>query len=98
MAEKRATGGPAAETGQAGGASFDERLARLEGIVSEMESGELGLEASLERYREGISLLKQCHGVLASYRQQVEELSADAEGGLRPFGEDPDAREDGAGR
>ncbi|HVS18478.1 MAG TPA: exodeoxyribonuclease VII small subunit [Planctomycetota bacterium] len=75
--------------------SFDARLARLEAIVGELEGGELGLEGALERYRDGVGLLKACRAQLDGYRRQVEELSAEADGALAPFAGDPDA---GAGR
>jgi exodeoxyribonuclease VII small subunit len=69
---------------------FDGRLARLEAIVGELEAGGLGLEASIERYREGIGLLGRCREVLGGFRRQVEELSRDAEQGLSAFEGDPD--------
>jgi len=72
-------------------AGFDERLARLEAIVTELEGGELSLEPAIERYQEGIELLKGCHGILGRYRQRVEELTGEAEAALRPFAGDPDA-------
>jgi exodeoxyribonuclease VII small subunit len=75
----------------AGEPRFDERLQRLEALVSELEQGELGLESSIERYQQGIVLLKECQGLLSRYRKQVEELTADAEAALRPYAADPDA-------
>jgi exodeoxyribonuclease VII small subunit len=72
------------------GPGFDQRLERLQSIVSELEQGELGLESAIERYQEGIELLKTCHGQLEGYRKRVEELSADAEASLRPYEADPD--------
>jgi exodeoxyribonuclease VII small subunit len=72
-------------------AAFDQRLAELEGIVNQLEGGELGLEAAIERYTRGIELLKSCHGTLAAQRARVEELTADAEQTLRAFEGDPDA-------
>ena len=71
--------------------SFDGRMARLEEIVGELESGRLELEPAIARYQEGIELLKQCHGVLHGFKAQVEELTRDAESALRPFESDPDA-------
>jgi exodeoxyribonuclease VII small subunit len=71
--------------------SFDERLGRLEAIVSELERGELGLETAIERYQEGVELLKGCHGILARFKRRVEELSGEAEAALKPFAGDPDA-------
>ena len=72
-------------------ASFDERLSRLEAIVNELERGELGLETAIERYQEGVELLKGCHGILARFKRRVEELSGEAEAALKPFAGDPDA-------
>lgn len=75
------------------GPGFDERLARLEAIVAELEDGELGLEGAIERYREGVELLRGCREQLAGFRRQVEELSEAAEQALRPYEDDPDAQE-----
>lgn len=69
---------------------FDARLARLEGLVADLESGGLGLEAAIERYREGVALLRGCRDTLAAFQQQVMELGP--EGGVRPYPGDPDAR------
>jgi len=70
--------------------SFDDRLSRLETLVGELEQGGLELEPAIERYQEGIELLKDCHGTLERYRKRVEELSSDAEETLRSFEGDPD--------
>ena len=72
---------------------FDTRMGRLESIVGELEGGGLALEPAIERYQEGIELLKQCHGVLRGFKAQVEELTKDAEEALRPFEGDPDQEE-----
>jgi exodeoxyribonuclease VII small subunit len=78
---------------------FDARLCRLEAIVSELEGGGLALEASIDRYQEGVALLGECRTILAGFQQRVEELSADAEGHLRPYAGDPDAENStGTGR
>ena len=84
-AMSNATKGESAEGG------FDERLGRLEAIITELEGGGLELEAAIERYQEGIEHLKLCHRQLGEYRQRVEELTRDAEGVLKPFEADPDA-------
>jgi len=89
-AQKKASAETRPEQAEREGAGFDERLERLQSIVSELEQGELGLESAIERYQEGIELLKGCHGQLEGYRKRVEELSADAEASLRPYEADPD--------
>jgi exodeoxyribonuclease VII small subunit len=78
-------------------AAFDARLARLEGLVAEVEGGGLGLEAAIDRYREGVALLRGCRETLASFQKQVEELGQDAAGGSRPYAGDPDIAAPGVG-
>lgn len=70
--------------------TFDGRLSRLEEIVSTLEEGDLELEAAIGRYKEGVTLLKGCRDLLASYRAQVEELTGEAQESLRHYDEDPD--------
>lgn len=70
--------------------SFDRRLARLEDIVGELESGGVALETAIERYQEGVELLKSCRAILDGYKKRVEELSASADAGLVPYAADPD--------
>jgi exodeoxyribonuclease VII small subunit len=72
------------------GGAFDDKLARLEKLVGELEQGGLGLEPAIERYQEGLGLLKDCHRALETYRQRVEELTREAEAAMRPFESDPD--------
>jgi exodeoxyribonuclease VII small subunit len=72
---------------------FDQRLARLEAIVSELESGGLALEPAIERYQEGVGLLRDCRTLLEGYKQRVEELS---ESGAKPYAADPDAKAEDA--
>ena len=67
--------------------TFDASLGRLEEIVVELEQGGLGLEVSLERYKEGIALRNSCREQLTSFRRQVEELTGE---GIVPHGADPD--------
>jgi exodeoxyribonuclease VII small subunit len=72
--------------------SFEKSLAEVEKIVSQLESGELGLTESLEKYERGIRQLKQCHTILDAAEQRVSVLSGfDADGNpvlepMRPAG------------
>jgi exodeoxyribonuclease VII small subunit len=70
---------------------FDDELAELERIVSELEQGGLGLEAAIERFASGVALLGRCQSTLLRYRKRVEELTGDAERTLAAFADDPDA-------
>ena len=73
------------------GKSFDQRLARLEEIVNELENGGIALEPAIERYQEGVELLKDCRTILSGYKKRVEELSNSADESLQPYAGDPDA-------
>ena len=61
---------------------YESALAELEKIVSEMESGQLPLEASLSAYKRGAELLQYCRQQLADAEQQVKILE---NGALTPF-------------
>lgn len=54
---------------------FEEQLEQLEELVRSLESGELGLEHGVERYREGVALLKELNASLATAEQQVDVLT-----------------------
>jgi exodeoxyribonuclease VII small subunit len=54
---------------------FEELLARLEQIVSNMETAELPLDKLLSSYEEGMRLVKVCGDRLADAEQKVEILS-----------------------
>jgi exodeoxyribonuclease VII small subunit len=66
----------------AGELAFGEALAELETIVAQLESGQLELEDSLDRYERGVGLLKTLQGRLAEAQLKVTaligELEADA--------------------
>ena len=53
---------------------FEKSLQHLEKIVSNMESGELGLEESLEQFEKGINLAKNCQDTLVNAELRVEQL------------------------
>ena len=54
--------------------NFEKSLQHLEKIVAQMESGELGLEESLEQFEKGIRLAKNCQDTLANAELRVEQL------------------------
>ena len=54
--------------------SFEDAITEVERIVEQIESGEIGLEASLARYERGASLVKHCRELLARAEQRIEEL------------------------
>jgi exodeoxyribonuclease VII small subunit len=79
---------PAAEGENAG--SFEQSLEELEKIVSELESGKLGLAEALARYEQGVGHLKGCQQLLEHAERKIELLSGvDADGNpiTQPFDE-----------
>jgi exodeoxyribonuclease VII small subunit len=61
--------------------TFEEALAELEQIVEQLEDGDLGLAAALDRYAQGVGLLRQCHALLAGAERRIELLTGvDAQG------------------
>jgi exodeoxyribonuclease VII small subunit len=71
--------------------SFEQALSELEEIVSELESGEAGLDKAMEFYLRGQNLKEHCSKRLAAAKLQVEKISAENGGNpsLLPF--TPDA-------
>lgn len=60
---------------------FEHALKRLEEIVHSLEEGEIGLNESLQRYEEGVKLLRQSYELLQRAERRIELLSGfDAEG------------------
>ena len=55
-------------------ADFEQSLARLEELVDEMESGELGLEAMIKHFEEGSKLVETCSKKLNEVEQKIEKL------------------------
>ena len=60
--------------------SFEQAIDRLEDIVERIESGEVGLEAALEQYEQGQSLIKRCRGILDKAERRIAELTEDTLG------------------
>ncbi len=54
---------------------FEATLTELETIVSQMESGNLPLEQSLNAYKRGAALLQICQKALTDAEQQVRILT-----------------------
>ena len=62
--------------------TFEQAMARLEEIVSILETGEQPLEQSLALYEEGAKLMKQCTLLLDKAEQTVMKLRIDENGEL----------------
>ena len=58
---------------------FETALEKLEEIVSELESGQLGLEQALKRFEEAMKLKEICERKLREAEAKIEEYTARAE-------------------
>ena len=56
--------------------TFEEKLARLNVIVTELESGKLSLDASLKLFEEGNTLSKALAAELNNAKIKIDELQA----------------------
>lgn len=54
--------------------SFEESMSRLEDVVASLETGDLPLDAALERYEEGVGLVRTCRGALETAELRVRRL------------------------
>lgn len=65
---------------------FEQALQELEALVEQLESGELSLDQSLQRFKRGVELTRHCQGVLEQAQQSVEQLiEPDDESSATPF-------------
>lgn len=60
--------------------TFEERLAQVEALIGEMESGALPLEDALKRYEEGMQALAALEKELQSAQQKLTVLRRAADG------------------
>lgn len=74
MAEKKDAQESAEVAEQISSMTFREGMAKLDEIVSSLESGSLELEESLEKYAMGVQLLSELQKRLADAEQKVDVL------------------------
>lgn len=67
---------------------FEAALAELEGLVGQLEQGELTLEETLQRFEHGVGLVRTCQNALQAAEQKVAQLiERNGELAILPFGE-----------
>ena len=49
-------------------------MARLDEILKQLETGKLELEDSINRYKEGMDLIKYCKSKLTSYEADIAKV------------------------
>lgn len=77
------------DTAAAAPASFEDAMAELAQLVTQMESGQLPLEASVAAYARGSELVKFCAGQLDKVESQVKVLEGDL---LKPFADNEEGQ------
>lgn len=56
-------------------ADFEQSMQALEGLVDQMEAGEMTLEQSLAAYERGVGLYRHCQSALEQAELRVRQLS-----------------------
>ncbi len=53
---------------------FEENIQELEKIINELESGEVDLDASIEKYTKAMKLVSLCDNKLKNVEEQVNKI------------------------
>ena len=53
---------------------FEDKLKELETIVNELESGDIDLDSSIEKYTYAMKLVKECDEKLKKVEEQVSKI------------------------
>ncbi len=66
---------------------FEDAMKRLDTIVEAMESGQTGIEETVEAYAEAMELAAHCRGILEATEQRIQQIQTTARGEARavPF-------------
>jgi exodeoxyribonuclease VII small subunit len=62
---------------------FESALEELEGVIQQLEAGDLSLEDSLAAFEKGVGLIKYCNQKLSEVESKIEILLKDKEGRLQ---------------
>ncbi|MDD6798019.1 MAG: exodeoxyribonuclease VII small subunit [Bacteroides sp.] len=57
--------------------TIEDSFSQLDEIITQLESGELSLEASFKKYNEGMKLIKNCNQQLDKVEKQIIVLESD---------------------
>ncbi len=61
--------------------TFEVGLEKLEKLIAGLEQGDLTLEESLQKFKEGMELTRQCRKLLTDAEYRVEMILQDGETG-----------------
>ncbi len=74
---------PNAGTAAEDGGKFEDQLEQLEAIVTQIDSGELSLEQSIDAFEHGVGLVRSLNHKLDEVERRVEVLMRGAGGELK---------------
>jgi exodeoxyribonuclease VII small subunit len=56
--------------------TFEEKLARIDSIVKELEGGTVELQRATQLFKEGKVLARECEALLKNAQEQIDEATA----------------------
>lgn len=68
--------------------NFEQKLARIDAIVKDLEGGGVELKRATDLFKEGKALVRECESILKAAQTQIDEAMAEPQ---------PRAAENGAG-
>lgn len=57
---------------------FEDKMNKIEEIISSLETGEIDLDDSINKYTEAMKLIKECDGDLKKVEKQVNKLVSES--------------------
>lgn len=59
--------------------TIEEQLIKIQEIASELENGNLGLEEALEKYEEGVRLVRGCADQIDRVQKRIKVIETETE-------------------
>lgn len=59
--------------------TIEEQLLKIQEIAAELENGSLGLEEALEKYEEGVRLVRGCAGQIDRVQKRITVIETETE-------------------
>lgn len=63
---------------------FEEKIKELETIINELESGEVDLDSSIEKYMEAMKIVEFCDKKLKGFEEKITKVLSE-DGSLKDF-------------
>ena len=59
---------------------FEDKMKELEMLINELETGEIDLDESIEKYTKAMKLIKECDTELKTVEKQISKLVTEENG------------------